>query len=161
MDCHLHFEGDADGCVEIDDILIASARNRLLDEAKIPTRRQLRSDTSKQRSPIRKLSPDVRSQDVLRKAAKLQRDGSRSRKSRANTPGEIDERGADQAAQNLSMQRSTSKGSQTDLPAGDTAVLNEIIEETFEHATQPRQEAVDQALPAGASAREEAKASLV
>lgn len=34
------------------------------------------------------------------------------------------------------MSRSTSKGSQTDLPAEAAAVLDEIVEETFENATQ-------------------------
>ena len=35
------------------------------------------------------------------------------------------------------MARSASKGSQTDLPAESAAVLDEIVEETFENATQP------------------------
>jgi chromatin modification-related protein VID21 len=34
------------------------------------------------------------------------------------------------------MSRSASKGSQTDLPAEAAAVLDEIVEETFENATQ-------------------------
>lgn len=35
------------------------------------------------------------------------------------------------------MQRSTSKGSQTDLPVESSAVLDEIVEETFENAARP------------------------
>src|ERR1700678_2896480 len=102
-------------------------RDRLFDESNLPTRRQLRSDTSKQRSPIRKVSPDARPADASRKAAKVQRDGSRSRKSRTTTPSArsdggkstaTEQNGTDSnAVQAPPMQRSTSKGSQTDIPA--------------------------------------------
>jgi len=47
------------------------------------------------------------------------------------------------------MQRSTSKGSQTDLPADSSAVLNEIVEETFENATRPQPNSPNDAVPPG------------
>lgn len=47
------------------------------------------------------------------------------------------------------MQRSTSKGSQADLSAEATSVLNEIIEETFEKATQPDPTLTDEPIPPG------------
>jgi chromatin modification-related protein VID21 len=134
-------------------------RNRLFDESRLPTRRQLRSDTSKQRSPIRKVSPDTRIVDGSRKPAKGQRDGSRSRRSRASSPASKSaEHGTDETTQGLSIQRSTSKGSQTDLPAEETSVLDEIIEETFDHATQGQKEPVDETVPAGQLASEEVRA---
>ena len=55
------------------------------------------------------------------------------------------------------MQRSTSKGSQTDLVAQETAVLDEIIDESFEHATS-RRERPNETLPASELASEEAEA---
>jgi len=47
------------------------------------------------------------------------------------------------------MQRSTSKGSQTDLPAESSAVLNEIVEETFENASRPEPIIPDDVVPPG------------
>jgi chromatin modification-related protein VID21 len=122
-------------------------RDRLFDESNLPTRRQLRSDTSKQKSPIRKPTPESRPTDASRKAAKLQRDGSRSRKSRAATPSARSD-GGKSATENengivgvtvheIPMERSSSRGSQTDLPTEASAVLDEIVEETFENANQP------------------------
>jgi chromatin modification-related protein VID21 len=137
-------------------------RNRLFDESKLPTRRQLRSDTSKHRSPIRKVIPDSRPIDASRKAAKIQRDASRSRKSRPTTPGSRSEAAVenwtDDIIQGQAMQRSTSKGSQTDLPAEDTAVLDEIIEETFDHATHRQQDQADEATSTDLMAGEEVRA---
>lgn len=121
----------------------------MFDESNLPTRRQLRSDTSKQKSTSRKASPDGKLPDKQRKASKGQRDGSRSRKSRAATPRSdagtatatpTTEFGGDSNAnlgtvQGIPMQRSTSKGSQTDLPAEASAALDEIVEESFDNAT--------------------------
>jgi chromatin modification-related protein VID21 len=46
------------------------------------------------------------------------------------------------------MRRSSSKSSQTDLPAESSAVLNEIVEETFQQASQPQPEMPDSIVPA-------------
>ncbi|KAE8440431.1 hypothetical protein EG329_007614 [Mollisiaceae sp. DMI_Dod_QoI] len=136
--------------LEVTDIL----QDRLFDESNLPTRRQLRSDKLKQTSPIRKASPDVRISDASRKAAKIQRDG---RKSRAPTPSSRSDGGISTAPnenqldgtieKGTSMQRSTSKGSQTDLPVETSAVLNEIVEETFENAEQPAPSMSDTVVP--------------
>lgn len=45
------------------------------------------------------------------------------------------------------MQRSTSKSSQTDLPAESSAILNEIVEETFDNATKPQPSLPDADIP--------------
>jgi chromatin modification-related protein VID21 len=139
-------------------LLIYIHRDRLFDESNLPTRRQLRSETSKQRSPIRKASPDARPADASRKATKVQRDGSRSRKSRTTTPSArsdggksttIEQNGTEShAVQATPMSRSASKGSQTDLPAESAAVLDEIVEETFENATQPEPSMPDEVVHA-------------
>ncbi|KAK0109511.1 chromatin modification- protein VID21 [Cadophora gregata] len=147
--------------LEVTDIL----QDRLFDESNLPTRRQLRSDASKQKTSSRKASPDGRPADKPRKASKGQRDGSRSRKSRAATPKSdvgtatptptATELGGDSNAnsgtvQGLPMQRSTSKGSQTDLPAEASAVLDEIVEETFENATETQPSAPEEPAPKSA-----------
>ncbi|KAH8598289.1 hypothetical protein B0O99DRAFT_58560 [Bisporella sp. PMI_857] len=138
--------------LELSDIL----KDRLFNESNLPTRRNLRSDISKRRSPIRKITPDGRSTDISRNAAKVQRDVSRPRKSRAPTPSsksDVGHEGASKAeapaGQELPLQRSASKGSQTDLPPESAAVLNEIIEETFESATQPRADIPNELVPPG------------
>ena len=55
------------------------------------------------------------------------------------------------------MPRSTSKGSLTDLPEDETAVLDEIIEETFDHATNRRPEPPDDTVPLNELESEEAR----
>lgn len=110
-----------------------------MDESNLPPRRFLRSETAKSRSPIRKVATDLKINDASRKAAKIQRDGSRSRKTRATTPSSRSDAGQVSGDENgASMQRSTSKSSQTDLPAESTAVLDQIVEETFEIAARPQ-----------------------
>lgn len=110
----------------------------------LPTRRFLRSDTSKSRSPIRKSIPDGRNVEASRPAIKLQRDASNSRRSRASTPnprtvGSPAQNGVDEnGSQGMLMQEPSSKGSQTDLPADSSALLNDIVEGSFSHATRPR-----------------------
>ena len=47
------------------------------------------------------------------------------------------------------MQRSTSKGSQTDLPAESAAVLDDIVEETFQNALHPQPVIPDDVVPPG------------
>ncbi|RDL41379.1 uncharacterized protein BP5553_01358 [Venustampulla echinocandica] len=138
--------------LDVSDIL----KDRLFDESNLPTRRQLRSNTLKQKSksPSRKPSPDGRTITTTRKA-KASRDGSRVRKSRASTPGarsdggrttpvvEIDSSAKALAEMQTPMERSASKGSQTELPAESSVVLDEIVEETFEEAKQPQPEMPD------------------
>ena len=51
------------------------------------------------------------------------------------------------ATQGLPMQRSSSKGSQTDLPAEASAVLDEIVEETFENAERQPEPMQDSTIP--------------
>ena len=140
-------------------LMIWCVRNRFFDQSLLPTRRQLRSDFSKQRSPMRKVSPETRPLDASRKTAKVQLDASRSRKSRANTPGSRSdatlENGTD--GNGKPVQRSTSKGSQTDLPEDSTAMLDEIVEETFDHATHSEQEPAGRTASTGDLASEEAR----
>ncbi len=121
-------------------------RDRLFDESNLPTRRQLRSLTAKNRSPIRKISPDGRTNDSSRKAAKQSRDASKSRKSRAPTPGTRNDGGKPSASFSNGtritveippMRRSLSKSSQTDLPA-DTIVVEKTVEEPVNATTSPR-----------------------
>lgn len=122
-------------------------RDRFFDASNLPTRRQLRSDTSKSRSPIRKDSSAGRPIDASRQGKQLQRDGSKPRKSRTPTPSARSDEfptipaqnGVEAAAeQGMLRQRSSSKSSQTDLPAESSGLLNEIVEETIENATRPR-----------------------
>jgi chromatin modification-related protein VID21 len=131
-------------------VLSEVCRDRLFDESNLPTRRQLRSETAKQRSPIRKVSPDGKAEGSRKSKV---RDGSRSRKSRAATPSSKSEAdGTDGNAvgtQGLQMQETTSKGSQTDQPA-EPAVLDEIVEEPVETEIEPRLEH-DDVIPPGES----------
>lgn len=117
---------------------------RLFDESNLPTRRRLRSDKSKETSPIRKITPGSSSIDASRKSSKLQGDGSKSRQSRAGTPNSRSDGGPSTApnenvtvGKGVQMQRSSSKSSQTDLPAESSNVLNEIVEESFQNAERP------------------------
>ncbi|KAL2068631.1 hypothetical protein VTL71DRAFT_14968 [Oculimacula yallundae] len=153
-----------DRFLEVTDIL----KDRLFDESNLPTRRQLRSDTSKLKSSSRKASPDGKPGDKQRKGSKGQRDGSKSRKSRAPTPSNKSDAGTATATPTtelgsninsnsnsgtvpgIPMQRSTSKGSQTDLPAEATAVLDEIVEETFVNATETQASAQNGSVPVSA-----------
>ncbi|CZT08082.1 related to chromatin modification-related protein vid21 [Rhynchosporium graminicola] len=148
--------------LEVTDIL----KDRLFDESNLPTRRQLRSDTSKQKNASRKGSPDGKPGDKVRKISKGQRDGSKSRKSRAPTPTNKSDAGTATATpttdlgaesnvepgtvQGMLMQRSTSKGSQIDLPAEGIAVRKEIVEEPFGTAAEAQPLAYDGTLPASA-----------
>lgn len=128
-------------------------RDRPFDESNLPARRQLRSGASKQAQASRKTSPDGRPSEGSRKAAKAQRDASKTRKSRATTPrGNIGTVATSATMEHraepllstttvpsmpgLPMQRSTSKGSQTDLPADASMALEQIVEETFENAKE-------------------------
>lgn len=132
-------------------------RGRPFDESTLPTRRKLRSASIKQRSPIRKASPETRHSSPSRKATKAQRDLSKTRKSRAPTPSArsdgsrstpvVEIRNGGEAALSSDMQRSSSKGSQTDLPADSADVLNEIVDETVENATRAQMETPDDAIP--------------
>ena len=63
----------------------------------------------------------------------------------------------DGLAEGQSMRRSASKGSQTQLPAEETAVLDEVIEETFDHATQQQQELPEETVGDGELENEKAK----
>ncbi|TAQ87857.1 hypothetical protein B7494_g3831 [Chlorociboria aeruginascens] len=138
--------------LDVSDIL----QNRLFDESNLPTRRFLRSDNSKSRSPIRKNSPDSRAIDASRKPGKG-RDASNPRKNRAPTPSSRSdhengaiagtEENGDDPTNGVPMQISTSKGSQTDLPAESATVLNEIVEKTFEAAERPQPETPDITIP--------------
>ncbi|KAF8859207.1 hypothetical protein BDZ45DRAFT_621398 [Acephala macrosclerotiorum] len=139
--------------LEVTDIL----QDRLFDESNLPTRRQLRSEKLKQTSSSRKGSPDSRINDASRKAAKLQRDGSRPKTSRAPTPSSRSDGGkattpnengmGGTTEQGILMQRSASKSSQTDLPADSSTILNEIVEETFENAEKPTPSTPNDVLP--------------
>jgi chromatin modification-related protein VID21 len=80
------------------------------------------------------------------------------RKSRATTPSAksdrsqsapvVEIRNGGQAALSADIQRPTSKGSQTDLPPESAAVLNQIVEETFEKVARPQPEMPDNVVPA-------------
>ncbi|KAH8650885.1 hypothetical protein BGZ60DRAFT_421049 [Tricladium varicosporioides] len=139
--------------LDVSDIL----KNRPFDESNLPTRRQLRSDTTKPKPASRKPSPDSRTPDSPRKG-KAQRDGSKPRKSRAPTPnGRIEGSRSIPVVEiitdgkpkhDIPMERSTSKGSQTDLPAESNAVLEEIVEETFENANQRKPSMPNTTVPA-------------
>jgi chromatin modification-related protein VID21 len=132
-----------------------NCRERLFDESNLPTRRRLRSDKSKETSPVRKGASDAKINDTSRNLSKLQRDG--SRQSRAGTPSSRSDAGTSTApnenvldgtiGKGVPMQRSSSKSSQTDLPAESSKVLNEIVEETFENAKQPTPSIPDDVLP--------------
>lgn len=129
-------------------------RDRLFDESNLPTRRQLRSDTSKQRSATGQLEPDAGVAEASKKAAKAPPEGSRSRRSRAATPSSKSDAGqqaeaADRdASQGPAMQPSTTKGLQTEQPAA----LDEIAEEPQDRAdAQPQS---DDGIPPGKSERD-------
>ncbi|TVY37095.1 Chromatin modification-related protein [Lachnellula occidentalis] len=131
--------------------------NRPFDASNLPTRRSLRSNVQKQRSPIRKPSNDGYPADLSRKPAKTQRDASKTRKSQPTTPSAKSERSSStpvveirnggQAVLSADMQRPTSKGSQTDLPLEAAAVLNQIVEETLENAARPQPAMADTIVP--------------
>lgn len=94
----------------------ASYRDRLFDESNLPTRRQLRSDTSKQRSATGQLEQDVAVTDSSKKAGKAAPEGSRTRRSRPETPssktdvGQQAEAVDDSTEQGLELQRPSSRG---------------------------------------------------
>ncbi|OWP05710.1 hypothetical protein B2J93_1759 [Marssonina coronariae] len=136
--------------LEVTDIL----QDRLFDESNLPSRRQLRSDAAKQKHSSRKASSEGYPLGTPRKAENVQRDGFKSRKSRATTPSSRSDAGAVTAATSadgarepnpnsstsavpgIPTQRSTSKSSQTDLPAEASAVLAEIVKETLDQAME-------------------------
>ncbi|KUJ07840.1 uncharacterized protein LY89DRAFT_353274 [Mollisia scopiformis] len=140
--------------LDVTDIL----QDRLFNATNLPNQGRSRSYKLKETSPVRKGSTDARINDASRKAAKLQRDGSRSRQSRAPTPSSRSDGGLStvpndtiidgSTGKGVPMQRSSSKGSQTDLPAESSSVLNEIVEETFENAKQPTPSMPDDVVPA-------------
>ncbi|KAH8804610.1 hypothetical protein F5884DRAFT_707336 [Xylogone sp. PMI_703] len=127
-------------------------QNRLFDEAHLPPRRQLRSDTLKLRSAQQGAAVEPRSADAARKPAKHGRDG--SRKGAAATPqddvdGEVpavngDKETATEGA--TPMQRSTSKGSQTDLPPATAQVLDEIGDKPIDNEDKPEPEPHDESI---------------
>lgn len=132
-----------------------TCRERLFDESNLPPRLRLRSDRSKETSPVRKGASDAKLNDASRNLTKLQRDA--SRQSRAGTPSSRSDAGISSApnenvldgtiGKGVQMQRSSSKGSQTDLTAESSAVLNEIVEESFEIAKQPTPSMPDDVVP--------------
>jgi chromatin modification-related protein VID21 len=82
------------------------------------------------------------------------RDG--ARRSRATTPNARSDEGIStttvegtdgNVTQGTPMQRSTSKGSQTDLPAESSALLDKIVEKSFENAANPEPPQPDMVLP--------------
>ncbi|KAG9240608.1 hypothetical protein BJ878DRAFT_278820 [Calycina marina] len=131
-------------------------QHRIFDEQNLPKRRKLRSDTAKSRSPTGNGSFDVQNGDSIEVATWIQGYGSTLKKNRASTPVLRNEGGHGEGsgkegsrAQGTPMQRSTSKGSQTDLPAESSAVLNEIVEETFKNASCPRPPGPDSTITSG------------
>lgn len=131
-------------------LMPSPSRDRLFDESNLPPRRFLRSETLKQTSPTLKGTPEARTGDASRKAARVQRDGSRSRKSRATTPSSRSDAGQptaeEQGLHETPMQRSASKCSQTNLPPDPSATLDEIVEETFENAARPEPSVAEDAV---------------
>lgn len=95
----------------------------------------------------------------MRKAARAPPEGSRTRRSRATTPSSRSDAGQQvditngDANQGLSMQRPTSKGSQTGQPAEQPAALDDIAEEPSDNkAEAPLQP--DDDIPPGESERD-------
>ncbi|RFU26753.1 hypothetical protein B7463_g9586, partial [Scytalidium lignicola] len=126
-------------------------QNRLFDEANLPTRRQLRSDTLKLRSSQQGAAVEPRTSPVAHKSTKNLRDGSK-KSTAATTRDDIDGEaptvvnGDKESAINelTPLQRSTSKGSQTDLPPATAQELDEIVDETIENADKPQPEPHDE-----------------
>ncbi|KAG9239705.1 hypothetical protein BJ875DRAFT_413578 [Amylocarpus encephaloides] len=142
--------------LEVTDIL----KDRLFDESNLPSRRTTRSESAKQRTAVRKSSPENRTAESSRKT-KAQRDGSKSRKSRAPTPNGKNTGTPSTPMMGtgmngtvpqviIPMERSSSKGSQIDLPPDSAAVLNEIVEETLTNAARPQPKVPDEVVPKNA-----------
>ncbi|RDW64782.1 hypothetical protein BP6252_10433 [Coleophoma cylindrospora] len=124
-------------------------QDRLFDEARLPPRRQLRSDTLKQQPS----SPESKFADSPRKKSQ-RKDVTKSSKptSPVATNNELltTEAQDAKAVEGIScdgdaVQRPSSKGSQVSLPAESAAVFNEIVEESFNNADhqQPLQKISD------------------
>lgn len=130
-------------------------RDRFFDESNLPARRQLRSDTSKQRAPAGKVEPDDPAVDVSRKPAKAPPEGSRTRKGRGATPSSRSdvgqqEDGADvDVSQGLAMQPSTSEDSHAGSPVEQPAIVDGEAPEN-EAASQLQS---DDGIPSGESER--------
>lgn len=132
-------------------------RDRLFDESNLPTRRQLRSETSKQRSATGQLEQDVEVADTLKKAAKAPPEGSRPRRGRAATPSSKGDAGqhADvvdgDAGQHLAPQRSSSRGSQNGTGDEQVAVIDEIAQKSQDRSDIEPQ--TDDGIPSETSER--------
>ncbi|KAL3418186.1 chromatin modification-like protein vid21 [Phlyctema vagabunda] len=123
-------------------------QDRLFDEAHLPARRQLRSNTAKQQSLAPPGSPESKNSDASRGSSK--KDG--QRKSRTTSPIVVEDgkparpSGVGKQEKKVNgegtpMQRSSSKGSQTDRAPDPAVTLDEIVDETLDqaHEDQPRQ----------------------
>ncbi|ESZ93661.1 hypothetical protein SBOR_5966 [Sclerotinia borealis F-4128] len=116
-------------------------QDRPFNESNLPTRRQLRSDSIKQKSPTRQAGTELSTTDVSQKTPHLlTRDEIIPRKSRGTTPiensneGRTVERieidvGPAPGATGVSTRRSSSKSSQADLPTESPADPNVTVEE--------------------------------
>ncbi|QSZ37664.1 hypothetical protein DSL72_008763 [Monilinia vaccinii-corymbosi] len=123
--------------------------DRPFNESNLPTRRQLRSHSLKQKSPTRQPTSESSTTDVPRKIEHYsKRDATTPRKSRGTTPIESrnagrnigrngDDVGATPGAIEVAIRRSSSKSSQTNPPRESSADLNPTAERTSESASHP------------------------
>lgn len=134
-------------------------RDRLFDESNLPTRRQLRSDTSKQRFATGQVESDAGGGDTSKKGGKALPEGPRLRRSRAVTPSSKSDAGqqADDvdgdASRGSSIPRSASTGPPSGPGVEQPAVLDDIAEEPVEDKTDTQLQPDDD-IPPGESERD-------
>ncbi|TEY71233.1 hypothetical protein BOTCAL_0098g00220 [Botryotinia calthae] len=122
-------------------------QDRPFNESNLPTRRQLRSDSLKQKSATRQTSKELLVKDASHKIEHyFKSDGAIPRKSRGTPPIENSNEGrnierngddvrATAAATGVSIRRSPSKSLQTDLPTESSADIISSVEEAPEIAS--------------------------
>jgi chromatin modification-related protein VID21 len=134
-------------------------RDRPFNESNLPTRRQLRSDSLKQKQHSQRVSPEASAADVSQKIERVPGDGVKLSKNGGTTPnGNSDgERSIETiradgqsplASNGAPLQKSSSKSSQTDLPAEASVVLDGVVDKTFQNAARPQASSGDSFVPA-------------
>ncbi|KIN03844.1 hypothetical protein OIDMADRAFT_143331 [Oidiodendron maius Zn] len=141
--------------LEVCDVL----QDRFFDESNLPTRRQLRSDTSKQRFATGQVESDSEAVDTSKKGGKALSEGPRLRRSRAVTPSSKSDAGqqADDVDGDASRGSSVPRSASTGPPSGpgveQPAVLDDIAEEPAEDRTDTQLQPGDD-IPPGESERD-------
>ncbi|PQE18768.1 hypothetical protein CJF32_00006509 [Rutstroemia sp. NJR-2017a WRK4] len=133
-------------------------QDRPFNESNLPTRRQLRSDSLKQKQHSQRVSPEASAADVSQKIERVQVDGVKLGKNGGATSNENGEERSIEATRadgqsplapnGASLQKSSSKSSQIELPAEASVVLDGVVDKTFQNAVRPQASSGDGFVPA-------------